>query len=92
MEAYYSVRDRTFDKVFTRTFRNLPATFGAEEAEEVGTEHLLRDLRNATTSTLASKVSDKCLSQVVLWCCADWEVGCALRPEVPSDCLPGLWF
>ncbi len=56
IEAYYSVSEKTFDGVFTKTFKSINAEFGADEAEDVGTEHLLRDLRNASTSTLATHV------------------------------------
>lgn len=66
MEAYYAVQEKTFDSSFTRTFRSVPSTFGADEAEEVGTEHLLRDLRNQSTSTLAQRVHEKCASQRAL--------------------------
>ncbi|CAD7950628.1 unnamed protein product [Amoebophrya sp. A25] len=59
MEAYYSVAEKTHDNSFTRTFRTITSTFGADEAEEVGTEHLLRDISNRATSTLAAKVGDK---------------------------------
>lgn len=59
LDAYYSVEVPTADKSFRRTFVNIPATVGAEEAEEVGVEHLLRDIKSASTSTLASRVGDK---------------------------------
>ena len=59
MEAYYSVSEKTYDGVFTKTFKSLSASFGADEAEDVGTEHLLRDLKNASTSTLATHVETK---------------------------------
>uniref|UniRef100_A0A7S1F0H1 MPN domain-containing protein n=1 Tax=Noctiluca scintillans TaxID=2966 RepID=A0A7S1F0H1_NOCSC len=42
-----------------RTFQYVTSTVGALEAEEVGVEHLLRDIRNASTSTLATKVAEK---------------------------------
>jgi len=66
MEAYYSVQEKTHDERFSRTFRSVQATFGADEAEEVGTEHLLRDIRNRSTSTLAARVHQKCESQRTL--------------------------
>jgi 26S proteasome regulatory subunit N8 len=59
VEAYRSVDEATSDKTFRRTFVHIPSTIGAYEAEEVGVEHLLRDIRNASTSTLATSVSDK---------------------------------
>jgi len=59
MEAYYSVQEQTADEVFKRTFMHVPSTVGAFEAEEVGVEHLLRDIKNASASTLAVRVGDK---------------------------------
>jgi len=59
MEAYYSVQEQTADQVFKRTFLHVPSTVGAFEAEEVGVEHLLRDIKNASASTLAVRVNDK---------------------------------
>lgn len=37
-------------------FVNLPTEVGATEAEEIGVEHLLRDVKDAAVSTLASEV------------------------------------
>eukprot|EP00931_Biecheleriopsis_adriatica_P076768 TRINITY_DN50443_c0_g1_i1.p1 TRINITY_DN50443_c0_g1~~TRINITY_DN50443_c0_g1_i1.p1 ORF type:complete len:353 (+),score=102.48 TRINITY_DN50443_c0_g1_i1:83-1141(+) len=59
MEAYYSVQEQTSDEVFKRTFLHISSTVGAFEAEEVGVEHLLRDIKNASASTLAVRVGDK---------------------------------
>lgn len=59
MEAYYSVQEQTSDEVFKRTFLHVQSSVGAEEAEEVGVEHLLRDIKNASASTLAVRVGDK---------------------------------
>mmetsp|Transcript_142068 Transcript_142068/g.247554 ORF Transcript_142068/g.247554 Transcript_142068/m.247554 type:complete len:359 (-) Transcript_142068:198-1274(-) len=59
MEAYYSVQENTSDPVFKRTFLHVQSTVGAFEAEEVGVEHLLRDIKNASASTLAVRVGDK---------------------------------
>mmetsp|Transcript_19310 Transcript_19310/g.56045 ORF Transcript_19310/g.56045 Transcript_19310/m.56045 type:complete len:355 (-) Transcript_19310:204-1268(-) len=59
MEAYYSIQEQTSDEVFKRTFQHVQSTVGAFEAEEVGVEHLLRDIKNASASTLAVRVGDK---------------------------------
>jgi 26S proteasome regulatory subunit N8 len=42
-----------------RTFAHVPCQMGALEAEEVGVEHLLRDINDPTVSTLSSLVSGK---------------------------------
>merc|ERR1711862_699459 len=59
MECYYSIQENTHDQVFKRTFQHVMSTVGAFEAEEVGVEHLLRDIKNASASTLAVRVGDK---------------------------------
>merc|ERR1719174_1132099 len=59
MESYYSIEEATSDEVFKRTFLHVQSTVGAVEAEEVGVEHLLRDIKNASASTLAVRVGDK---------------------------------
>merc|ERR1719247_1916300 len=59
MEAYYSIEEATSDEVFKRTFLHVQSTVGAVEAEEVGVEHLLRDIKNASASTLGVQVGDK---------------------------------
>merc|ERR1712032_575283 len=38
---------------------HVQSTVGAFEAEEAGVEHLLRDIKNASASTLAVRVGDK---------------------------------
>lgn len=58
-QAYYSVELLDEAKNTARTFANLPSEVGAYEAEEVGVEHLLRDINDPTVSTLASRVKHK---------------------------------
>lgn len=58
-QAYYSVEQVDESKTTTRTFENVPSEVGAYEAEEVGVEHLLRDINDPTVSTLASRVQHK---------------------------------
>jgi len=43
-------------------FQHVPSEMGAIEAEEVGVEHLLRDVKNTNISTLATRVNGKLLS------------------------------
>jgi 26S proteasome regulatory subunit N8 len=40
-----------------KTFEHLPSEIGAEEAEEVGVEHLLRDIRQKMHGTLSQRVT-----------------------------------
>jgi len=45
----------------TKTFEHLPSEIGAEEAEEVGVEHLLRDVKNQAAGTLSEQITDQLL-------------------------------
>ncbi|EDV26030.1 uncharacterized protein TRIADDRAFT_23419 [Trichoplax adhaerens] len=41
----------------SKTFENLPSEIGAEEPEEVGVEHLLRDIKDSTAGTLSQRIT-----------------------------------
>merc|ERR1711907_641158 len=41
------------------TFHHVPSEIGAYEAEEIGVEHLLRDIKDTSTSSLAKQVGDR---------------------------------
>merc|ERR1712032_270936 len=41
------------------TFKHIPSEVGAYEAEEVGVEHLLRDINDPSVSTLAEQIGHK---------------------------------
>ncbi len=43
----------------TKTFEHVPSEIGAEEAEEVGVEHLLRDIKDTTVGTLSQKITNQ---------------------------------
>jgi len=47
------------EKEIQRTFKHIPSSIGAYEAEEVGVEHLLRDVNDPTVSTLANQIKHK---------------------------------
>merc|ERR1711976_105648 len=56
--AYYCVEEVNDDgKPSARTFNHLPVEIGAEEAEEVGVEHLCRDVFNNTQGTLSQRIA-----------------------------------
>mmetsp|Transcript_27131 Transcript_27131/g.35567 ORF Transcript_27131/g.35567 Transcript_27131/m.35567 type:complete len:340 (+) Transcript_27131:94-1113(+) len=58
--AYCSLEEVEADgKEIQRTFKHLPSSIGALEAEEVGVEHLLRDINDPSTSTLANQIKHK---------------------------------
>lgn len=47
-------------------FRNIVTSLGSYEAEEIGIEHLLRDLTDSTITTLSTKVQDRHLALLKL--------------------------
>ena len=42
-----------------KTFLHVPSAIEVEEAEEIGVEHLLRDIKDSTTTTLATRVAEQ---------------------------------
>ena len=58
-QAYFSVEQVDDAKETARTFKHIDSLIEAYEAEEVGVEHLLRDINDPTVSTLASRVQHK---------------------------------
>jgi len=61
-EAYVAVEEILEGKQQQWTFKHVPSEIGALEAEEVGVEHLLRDVKDMTISTLANQVAQKLAS------------------------------
>jgi 26S proteasome regulatory subunit N8 len=62
-DAYFAVEEIKDDGTETRkTFLHAPSAIEAEEAEEIGVEHLLRDIKDSTTTTLATRVSEQLAS------------------------------
>lgn len=59
VKTYATVASLDAEKQKTRTFANVASEVGAYEAEEVGVEHLLRDINDPTVSSLAAKVHAK---------------------------------
>ncbi|KAH8796199.1 hypothetical protein DL96DRAFT_1722155 [Flagelloscypha sp. PMI_526] len=45
-----------------KTFLHIPSAIEAEEAEEIGVEHLLRDIKDSTTTTLSTRVQGQLAS------------------------------
>merc|ERR1712126_79316 len=59
-EAYRAVEEVHDDGTpTTKTFEHVASEIGAEEAEEVGVEHLLRDIRNITVGTLSQRITNQ---------------------------------
>jgi len=62
IQAYIEVEEEHGDGTSPRkTFENLASEIGSEEAEEVGVEHLLRDIKNQTAGTLSQQITDQLL-------------------------------
>jgi len=59
-EAYIAVEEVHDDGSPTsKTFEHVLSEIGAEEAEEVGVEHLLRDIKDTTLGTLSQRVTNQ---------------------------------
>jgi 26S proteasome regulatory subunit N8 len=59
-EAYFAVEEIHDDGTpTTKTFEHIQSEIGAEEAEEVGVEHLLRDIRNITVGSLSQQITNQ---------------------------------
>lgn len=58
-EAYHAVEEICEGQQQQWTFKHVPSEIGALESEEVGVEHLLRDVKDTTISTLANRVTEK---------------------------------
>lgn len=59
-DAYFAVEEIKDDGTTTsRTFVHMPSIIEAEEAEEIGVEHLLRDIRDVAVGTLSTRVTNQ---------------------------------
>ncbi|KAJ3193872.1 proteasome regulatory particle subunit [Irineochytrium annulatum] len=63
-EAYFAVEEihdvgALDGTATTRTFNHVPSSIEAEEAEEIGVEHLLRDIKDNAVGTLSTQVTDQ---------------------------------
>lgn len=65
-EAYFTQEEVDDEGNLQRQFIHVPSSIGATEAEEVGVEHLLRDIKNAAQGQLSQRVSEKTLGLKVL--------------------------
>lgn len=60
VDSYCSVENTPEERTKSkRTFAHLPTVIEATEPEEIGVEHLLRDVRDRTVSTLTTRVEHK---------------------------------
>ncbi|KAF7942703.1 uncharacterized protein EAE97_006157 [Botrytis byssoidea] len=59
-DAYFAVEEIKDDGTTTsKTFVHTPTIIEAEEAEEIGVEHLLRDIRDVAVGTLSTRITSQ---------------------------------
>ncbi|OJD20011.1 26S proteasome regulatory subunit rpn-8 [Emergomyces pasteurianus Ep9510] len=59
-DAYFAVEEIKDDGTTTsKTFVHTPSIIEAEEAEEIGVEHLLRDIRDVAVGTLPTRITSQ---------------------------------
>ncbi|KAL1796093.1 hypothetical protein ACET3X_006317 [Alternaria dauci] len=59
-DAYFAVEEIKDDGTTTsKTFVHTPSIIEAEEAEEIGVEHLLRDIRDVAVGTLSTRITSQ---------------------------------
>jgi len=78
-----------------KTFAHVPSQMGAMEAEEIGVEHLLRDINDPTVSTVASLIKSKMAGLATLTSklveCKDYLEDClAGRQKTNPDIVANL--
>ncbi|KAL1918958.1 uncharacterized protein VTP21DRAFT_2339 [Calcarisporiella thermophila] len=59
-DAYFAIEEVSDDGTETKkTFMHVPSEIQAEEAEEIGVEHLLRDIKDSGVGTLSTRVTNQ---------------------------------
>ncbi|KAI8995194.1 maintenance of mitochondrial structure and function-domain-containing protein [Gaertneriomyces semiglobifer] len=59
-DAYFSVEEIHDDgTAATKTFNHIPSVIDAEEAEEIGVEHLLRDVKDLSLGGLSTQIGEQ---------------------------------
>ncbi|KAG0171488.1 proteasome regulatory particle subunit [Apophysomyces sp. BC1034] len=59
-DAYFAIEEIKDDgTASTKTFMHVPSEIVAEEAEEIGVEHLLRDIKDNAVGTLSTRISSQ---------------------------------
>ncbi|KAI9209566.1 maintenance of mitochondrial structure and function-domain-containing protein [Polychytrium aggregatum] len=59
-DAYFAVEEIHDDgTATTKTFNHVPSSIEAEEAEEIGVEHLLRDIKDNAVGTLSTRITNQ---------------------------------
>ncbi|GAA5801965.1 proteasome regulatory particle subunit [Mucor flavus] len=59
-DAYFAIEEIKDDgTTTTKTFMHVPSEIVAEEAEEIGVEHLLRDIKDNAVGTLSTRITSQ---------------------------------
>lgn len=58
-EAYVAKEEVDENGKIVRNFAHIPASMGATEAEQVGVEHLLRDIKDVSAGDLSKDIFNK---------------------------------
>ncbi|KAL7747879.1 proteasome regulatory particle subunit [Sorochytrium milnesiophthora] len=59
-DGYFAIEEVKDDGTETaRTFMHVPTAIEAEEAEEIGVEHLLRDIKDNAVGSLSTRITDQ---------------------------------
>ncbi|KAI9023314.1 maintenance of mitochondrial structure and function-domain-containing protein [Hyaloraphidium curvatum] len=59
-DGYFAVEEVHDDgTATTKTFNHVPSSIEAEEAEEIGVEHLLRDIKDNAVGTLSTEITNQ---------------------------------
>lgn len=58
-EAYCSIEEVNEEGQLEKNFIHIPSSIDASEAEQVGVEHLLRDIKDVSIGDLSKQISDK---------------------------------
>lgn len=61
-DAYLAIEEIKDEGKPSKTFVHVPSLIEAEEAEEIGVEHLLRDIRDAARGNLATRITNQLTS------------------------------
>lgn len=65
-KAFYSVRTINNKGLVVRGFKSIPCQVSAYEAEEVGVEHLVREIKDLNMDTLQVKLNNKVMSLLAI--------------------------
>ena len=60
-DSYASIEEVNDDGHLVKNFIHIPSSIEATEAEQIGVEHLLRDVKNVSVGDLSKEVSNKIL-------------------------------